>query len=129
VWWLWKHRRAWKQLKELWENRVELIRFMRYIDSALNLGRKPTDKELQSIGERANDYVKWIRRTGIVGIPLVRPWPYPPPSPRQNANDSDGIEKACASSTTGQPYPFRCRLDSSRRVTYPGTKGIDGQGV
>ena len=78
--WLWKHRKVKRELKQLWDNRIELIHFMRDIDFALNLQKKPTDEQLVDIGKRAKYHYEWLGGMGGNGrIRAPRPWPDPPP--------------------------------------------------
>ncbi len=92
MWWLWKHRQAWRELKTFWEHRVLLYRFLGDVNTVCNLGMNVSDKTIKNIGDRASHHVEWMKKCDaeevprLVSVPLAREWkivaPPAPPMPR-----------------------------------------------
>jgi len=87
--WMWKHRRQWKDMRELWENRREIdgIMFDLYLHAVCP---GVPDTSLEEIADNGSACYQWLQYTvGGHGIRPPRPWPPPPKSARMAKDEGD----------------------------------------
>lgn len=89
--WMWKHRHHWCDFKEIFDNRIELLRLIRNV-SFIRFSNKIDEAEIRELADRAHGTDSWLRYCLTSMVRPPRPWPAPPDAPpfkQEEANETD----------------------------------------
>lgn len=85
--WIWKHRRRWKDMKELWEGRYEILDIMVTLHCE-DLFGSWKDETKAELAQKGNKCYEWLQYCGTSKVKPLRPWPSRPNMPRPKAEEA-----------------------------------------